>query len=280
VLHVVRYRRNDLDKLVSQINAAGYGLTLGVHTRIDETIAQVTGSAHVGNLYVNRNMVGAVVGVQPFGGEGLSGTGPKAGGPLYLYRLLASRPETAIKQTLSRHDARFPLDAQLKPSLIQPLDALTQWAEDKPALQAICQRFGELAQTGIQRVLPGPTGERNTWTLLPRESVLCMADNAEDSLTQLAAASPAAVGYCGQMMSFTAPCITRYRRVSAQGSRWPRSITCFHSHLMRLSITVTPISYANCADISRRAMAPSSRYRVLPVVRATFCWSVYGWSVR
>jgi delta 1-pyrroline-5-carboxylate dehydrogenase len=61
----------------SQINAAGYGLTLGVHTRIDETIAQVTGSAHVGNLYVNRNMVGAVVGVQPFGGEGLSGTGPK-----------------------------------------------------------------------------------------------------------------------------------------------------------------------------------------------------------
>jgi len=133
-------------------------------------------------------MVGAVVGVQPFGGEGLSGTGPKAGGPLYLYRLLASRPETAIKQTLSRHDARFPLDAQLKPSLIQPLDALTQWAEDKPALQAICQRFGELAQTGIQRVLPGPTGERNTWTLLPRESVLCMADNAEDSLTQLAAA--------------------------------------------------------------------------------------------
>jgi RHH-type proline utilization regulon transcriptional repressor/proline dehydrogenase/delta 1-pyrroline-5-carboxylate dehydrogenase len=137
VLHVVRYRRNDLDKLVSQINAAGYGLTLGVHTRIDETIAQVTGSAHVGNLYVNRNMVGAVVGVQPFGGEGLSGTGPKAGGPLYLYRLLASRPETAIKQTLSRHDARFPLDAQLKPSLIQPLDALTQWQR----INRRCRRF-------------------------------------------------------------------------------------------------------------------------------------------
>lgn len=72
VLHVVRYNRNELDKLVEQINASGYGLTLGVHTRIDETIAQVTGSAKVGNLYVNRNMVGAVVGVQPFGGEGLS----------------------------------------------------------------------------------------------------------------------------------------------------------------------------------------------------------------
>jgi RHH-type proline utilization regulon transcriptional repressor/proline dehydrogenase/delta 1-pyrroline-5-carboxylate dehydrogenase len=94
VLHVVRYNRNNLNELIEQINASGYGLTLGVHTRIDETIAQVTGSAKVGNLYVNRNMVGAVVGVQPFGGEGLSGTGPKAGGPLYLYRLLANRPET------------------------------------------------------------------------------------------------------------------------------------------------------------------------------------------
>lgn len=77
MLHVVRYNRNQLPELIEQINASGYGLTLGVHTRIDETIAQVTGSAHVGNLYVNRNMVGAVVGVQPFGGEGLSGTGRK-----------------------------------------------------------------------------------------------------------------------------------------------------------------------------------------------------------
>lgn len=100
VLHVVRYNRNELDKLVEQINASGYGLTLGVHTRIDETIAQVTGSAKVGNLYVNRNMVGAVVGVQPFGGEGLSGTGPKAGGPLYLYRLLSSRPQDTVWRDL------------------------------------------------------------------------------------------------------------------------------------------------------------------------------------
>uniref|UniRef100_UPI0013D2409A aldehyde dehydrogenase family protein n=1 Tax=Escherichia coli TaxID=562 RepID=UPI0013D2409A len=81
----VRYNRNNLNELIDQINASGYGLTLGVNTRIDETIAQVTGNAKVGNLYVNRNMVGAVGGVQPVGGEGLSGTGPKAGGPLYLY---------------------------------------------------------------------------------------------------------------------------------------------------------------------------------------------------
>src|SRR5690606_3008279 len=82
VLHLMRYRREDLDQLLAQVNATGYGLTMGLHTRIDETIRQVSTQAEVGNLYVNRNMVGAVVGVQPFGGEGLSGTGPKAGGPL------------------------------------------------------------------------------------------------------------------------------------------------------------------------------------------------------
>jgi RHH-type proline utilization regulon transcriptional repressor/proline dehydrogenase/delta 1-pyrroline-5-carboxylate dehydrogenase len=73
--------------VIDAINATGYGLTLGVHSRIDETIDFITERAHVGNIYVNRNIVGAVVGVQPFGGEGKSGTGPKAGGPLYLKRL-------------------------------------------------------------------------------------------------------------------------------------------------------------------------------------------------
>ncbi len=170
VLHVVRYNRNNLAGLIEQINKAGYGLTLGVHTRIDETIAQVTGSAHVGNLYVNRNMVGAVVGVQPFGGEGLSGTGPKAGGPLYLYRLLASRPETAVQTTLERHDARYAQDAQVKALITRPHQALTEWAADRPELKALCEHYLALSQSGVQRTLPGPTGERNTYTLLPREA--------------------------------------------------------------------------------------------------------------
>ena len=122
----------------------------------------MTGNAKVGNLYVNRNMVGAVVGVQPFGGEGLSGTGPKAGGPLYLYRLLANRPENALGVTLARQDAEYPVDAQVKAVLTQPLDALIKWAENRPELHAIAQQYGELAQAGTQRLLPGPTGERNT----------------------------------------------------------------------------------------------------------------------
>ncbi|NLY63841.1 MAG: aldehyde dehydrogenase family protein, partial [Alcaligenaceae bacterium] len=89
VLHVVRFKRENLDALVEAINHTGYGLTFGIHSRIDETISHISNRIHAGNIYVNRNIVGAVVGVQPFGGQGLSGTGPKAGGPLYLFRLLS-----------------------------------------------------------------------------------------------------------------------------------------------------------------------------------------------
>ena len=92
VLHVLRYEQSELEPLLQSIRALGDGLTMGVQSRIDETIHAVVETAHVGNLYVNRSMIGAVVGVQPFGGQGLSGTGPKAGGPLYLQRLLAKHP--------------------------------------------------------------------------------------------------------------------------------------------------------------------------------------------
>lgn len=192
VLHVVRYQRADLDQLLAQINESGYGLTLGVHTRIDETIAQVVGTAHVGNLYVNRNVVGAVVGVQPFGGEGLSGTGPKAGGPLYLYRLLSTRPQDAVANQLKGGGAQAlprPKDAQ------QAVEALAKWAGQKDAaLAPLLSSYGELAQSFTQQVLTGPTGERNTYTLLPREHVLCLAEDRADLLAQLAAVL--SVGSC------------------------------------------------------------------------------------
>jgi RHH-type proline utilization regulon transcriptional repressor/proline dehydrogenase/delta 1-pyrroline-5-carboxylate dehydrogenase len=98
VLHIARYRPEALDAVVDSINATGYGLTLGIHSRIDETVRRIVARARVGNVYVNRNMIGAVVGVQPFGGEGLSGTGPKAGGPHYLLRF-------AVERTLSINTA-------------------------------------------------------------------------------------------------------------------------------------------------------------------------------
>src|SRR5208283_4573949 len=96
VLHVLRFKREALDALIDDINASGYGLTFGLHTRIDETIARVTERIEVGNIYVNRNIIGATVGVQPFGGSRLSGTGPKAGGPLYLSRLAAEPAPGAL----------------------------------------------------------------------------------------------------------------------------------------------------------------------------------------
>jgi len=91
ILHVVRYGADRIDDVVDEINATGYGLTLGIHSRIEETIDRIVARARVGNTYVNRNIIGAVVGSQPFGGEGLSGTGPKAGGPHYLHRFATER---------------------------------------------------------------------------------------------------------------------------------------------------------------------------------------------
>jgi RHH-type proline utilization regulon transcriptional repressor/proline dehydrogenase/delta 1-pyrroline-5-carboxylate dehydrogenase len=122
VLHVLTFKREAMLDLVKAINATGYALTFGLHTRLDSIIKSVTEAAAAGNIYVNRNIVGAVVGVQPFGGHGLSGTGPKAGGPLYLHRLLASGPAPVIHQG----------------------------------------------------ALPGPVGEENVYTLVPRGVVLCL----------------------------------------------------------------------------------------------------------
>jgi len=94
ILHVVRYPADRLDRVLQSIERSGYGLTLGIHSRIDDTVQHVIDRLSVGNVYVNRNMIGAVVGVQPFGGHGLSGTGPKAGGPNYLARFATEQTVT------------------------------------------------------------------------------------------------------------------------------------------------------------------------------------------
>ena len=182
VLHVMRFRRDELDALIDAINALGYGLTLGIHSRVDETIAAITRRARVGNAYVNRNMIGAVVGVQPFGGEGLSGTGPKAGGPLYLHRFVARTPDDAAMRELQA------LDASARPKLGEPFGAFAAWcgSESRDAA-ALCARLREIAPAGITVVLPGPTGESNTYAVLARRRTLCLADDADALLMQTAA---------------------------------------------------------------------------------------------
>jgi len=175
VLHVIRYKRAELPKLVRQINESGFGLTLGVHSRIDETIDYISSNAHVGNIYVNRNIVGAVVGVQPFGGEGKSGTGPKAGGPLYLKRL--QRGGAATPQ---QHQQR-----QTTPAL----DALTAWAQKhgRDGIAKLSDQYSRTTMLGSLTALPGPTGERNTLALVPRGAVVCAAATQDGLLNQLAA---------------------------------------------------------------------------------------------
>ena len=181
VLHVLRYHRAALPALIDAINATGYGLTFGVHSRIDETIDYITARSHAGNIYINRNIVGAVVGVQPFGGEGLSGTGPKAGGPLYLKRL-----QRHADDRLGAHTVHEPhAEAHHAPAL----QALLGWAASH-GHQTICE-LGDhyIHQTPLGRslVLPGPTGERNTLSFAARGAVLCAASNVASLLNQICA---------------------------------------------------------------------------------------------
>ncbi|MBU4612562.1 trifunctional transcriptional regulator/proline dehydrogenase/L-glutamate gamma-semialdehyde dehydrogenase [Achromobacter sp. GG226] len=178
VLHVVRYPRAQLDRLMEDINATGYGLTFGVHSRIDETIDRLVTRAKVGNVYVNRNVIGAIVGVQPFGGERLSGTGPKAGGPLYLPRLLATAP------------VGRPAGLEPESALLAPLDALAEWLEGEGDTSAatLCRQWRQDSAVGAATLLPGPTGERNTYRLEPRGPVLCVARSPHGARVQLATA--------------------------------------------------------------------------------------------
>ncbi|MGS0741735.1 trifunctional transcriptional regulator/proline dehydrogenase/L-glutamate gamma-semialdehyde dehydrogenase [Glaciimonas sp. GG7] len=185
VLHVLRYTRAELPQLIDEINASGYGLTLGVHSRIDETIDFISRSAHVGNIYVNRNIVGAVVGVQPFGGEGKSGTGPKAGGPLYLKRLQKDPIVNLGAHTI--HEANATVRAVSEET--SALQALLSWAKTHghQRITALGQEYLHHSWLGTSMVLPGPTGERNTLAFAPRGAVLCSAQTVAMMLNQLAA---------------------------------------------------------------------------------------------
>ncbi len=194
VLHVIRYQRKQLGQLIDDLNATGYGLTFGVHSRIDETIEFVTERAHVGNVYVNRNIVGAVVGVQPFGGEGKSGTGPKAGGPLYLWRLQKNRsaPATLLANPdlhgVIASGSGGMLAAQTT-AAARALAAFEQWSmrTGHASLASQIARYAVLSLNGTVLSLPGPTGESNTLRFKPRGEILCCADSVDALLNQIAA---------------------------------------------------------------------------------------------
>lgn len=164
VLHIATFEAGEIDALVDRINARGYGLTFGLQTRIDSRVEQVTARVHAGNMYINRNQIGAVVGAQPFGGEGLSGTGPKAGGPRYLPRFAAAPGPQLDLPPLTRIAARGEVEAALAalPRVTElPLDTLT---------------------------MPGPTGESNVLSTYARGRVLCLGPTVEAAIAQAQAA--------------------------------------------------------------------------------------------
>ncbi len=190
VLHVIRFRREQLDALVDGINATGYGLTFGVHSRIDETIAHLTQRVHAGNIYVNRNVIGAMVGVQPFGGMGLSGTGPKAGGPLYLHRLVQG-PASAALSVFARAESPVQAPLQLLGLLREtlskaPPDAMS--ADEQVQALAACDAAASASRLDAAMPLPGPTGESNRYRLLPRGPVWALPRTPLGLVAQVAAA--------------------------------------------------------------------------------------------
>ena len=183
VLHVATFEPEELDLVIATINARGYGLTFGLHTRIEARVQRIIDRVHAGNIYVNRNQIGAVVGSQPFGGEGLSGTGPKAGGPHYLRRFRKAAVATgpvvqAAAVTLPR---RFP-DARMD-----------NWSTRADRIAILRKHLRGKAGVAIATAaatdfgpvdLPGPTGEANTLTLVPRGRILCLGPDADSLLAQ------------------------------------------------------------------------------------------------
>ncbi len=166
VLHVAEFSADQIDTVIDDINRSGFGLTFGLHTRIDD-LQQVVDRLRVGNIYVNRNQIGAVVGSQPFGGEGLSGTGPKAGGPNYVARFAK------------------PLESPVLPAP-EPVNSVAQKAVQK-ALDRVAAGFVQ-APLAV-RDLPGPTGESNRLSIFPRGVILCLGPDAISAAKQHAEAT-------------------------------------------------------------------------------------------
>ena len=188
VLHVASFDGDRIEEVVAEVNARGYGLTFGLHTRIDSRVQRVLDRVHVGNVYVNRDQIGAIVGSQPFGGHGLSGTGPKAGGPFYVPRFKApvtgAMTEVPEGRPVSVGEAEAALsrlkagDWAVAPDRIARLRGALRGRAAEAVSAAARLDFGPVD-------LPGPTGESNQYELGPRGIVLCLGPGPETLVAQV-----------------------------------------------------------------------------------------------
>ncbi|MDC0434240.1 bifunctional proline dehydrogenase/L-glutamate gamma-semialdehyde dehydrogenase PutA [bacterium] len=190
VLHVASFKPGDIDQVVADINARDYGLTFGLHTRIDDRVQQIIEKLEVGNAYVNRNQIGAIVGSQPFGGEGLSGTGPKAGGPLYVARFRRTGKIESLPAPAGQS-----VSTQVIKEALDTLDA-HQWAARPDRVQVLRKAMSgigglvrkALSATAALDITPqtliGPTGESNRLSLHAKGTVFCLGPTAEIALAQ------------------------------------------------------------------------------------------------
>ena len=183
VLHVATFEANQIDQVVDAINARGYGLTFGIHTRIDSRVEQIVKRINAGNIYVNRNQIGAVVGSQPFGGEGLSGTGPKAGGPTYLQRFRKIVSESI--QGESSHE----IDVHQLQMLIDDFgNGPVKFPRDfEQVIDRVNSALGinmRVELPAVAREMPGPTGETNRLSVHARGLILCLGPTAKAALQQ------------------------------------------------------------------------------------------------
>ncbi len=160
VLHLATFKADQIEQVIEDINATGYGLTFGLHTRIDSRVEEIVSKVNCGNIYVNRNQIGAVVGSQPFGGEGLSGTGPKAGGPHYLARFIEPKANPTKENWSNQGDVNELERALQNQSLPVPVNITS---------------------------LPGPTGESNRLSEVPRTGVVCLGPTPQAVEAQVAA---------------------------------------------------------------------------------------------
>jgi len=196
ILHIATFESKNLNQVIETINATAYGLTMGFHTRVDQRVQQVCDRAHVGNLYINRNQIGAMVGIQPFGGEGLSGTGPKAGGPNYLYRFTQksqSNPVSNLQQPIGfTTDNKF--NDKIQKILTKAQTSQSQWDaryDRRDILMRMALEGNSSIRLSVNSALKtchdydprplnlkGPTGEDNQLSLHGRGVIICVGSKA------------------------------------------------------------------------------------------------------